>query len=73
MKSPVLSALAVVFAVGSFSACSGSENQPAVSSGPTAAATDDQRTPQSDTLTGAETALVNQANAEPVPAAKPDL
>lgn len=74
MKSPVLSAVGLALAVGVFSGCSGSDNPPVVSSGPpAAAATDDQRTPQSDALTPAETAQINQANAEPVPTPRPDL
>lgn len=76
MKSPLLSALGLSFAVVIFFGCSGSgsDNPPIVSSGPpTATPGDDQRVPQSDTLTGAEVSLVNQANAEPAPAQKPDL
>ena len=73
MKSPVLSAVGLALVVGVFSGCSGSDTAPIVSSGPTAAATDDQRVPQSDALTAAETAQINQANAEPVPSPKPDL
>lgn len=73
MKSPVLSAVGFALVVGVFSGCSGSDTTPIVSSGPTAAATDDQRVPQSDALTAAETAQINQANAEPVPSPKPDL
>jgi hypothetical protein len=38
-----------------------------------ATAEEDQRVPQSDALTAAEVSLVNQANAEPAPAQKPDL
>ena len=74
MKSPVLSALGLALAVGILSGCSGSgsDNPPIVSSGPAAAATEDQRVPQSDALTGAEAGQVNQANAEPDPAQKPD-
>ncbi|MDN5941723.1 MAG: hypothetical protein L0H94_07555 [Nitrospira sp.] len=74
MKSPVLSALGLALAVGIVAGCSGSDNTPIVSTGPpTAAVEEDQRTPQSDALTDAEVSLVNQANAEPVPAQKPDL
>lgn len=74
MKSPLLSALGLVLAVGiMFSGCSGSDNPPIVSGGPAAAATDDQRAPQSDALTPQEVAQVNQANAEPAPPQKPDL
>jgi hypothetical protein len=76
MRSPVLSALGLALAVGIVSGCSGSgsDNTPIVSSGPPAAAADDdQRIPQSDALTDAEVGLVNQANAEPVPAQLPDL
>ena len=75
MKSPVLSALGLALAVGMLSACSGSgsDNAPIVSSGPAATASEDQRVPQSDALTGAEASQVNQANAEPAPAQKPDI
>ena len=73
MKSSERSALGLVLAVGILSGCSGSDNPPIVSSGPTVAAAEDQRVPQSDALTPAEVAQVNQANAEPVPAGKPDL
>lgn len=74
MKSPVLSALGLALTVGILSGCSGSDNPPVVSSGPPAAAAeDDQRVAQSDALTAAEISLVNQANAEPVPAQKPDM
>ena len=74
MKSPVLSALGLALAVGILSGCSGSgsDNAPIVSSGPAAAA-EDQRVPQSDALTSAEAAQVNQADAEPAPTQKPDL
>jgi hypothetical protein len=44
-----------------------------VMSEPATAAADDTRVPQSDNLTAAEMAQVNQANAEPVPPPKPDL
>src|SRR5688572_15717510 len=57
MKSPVLSALSLAFAVGILSGCSGSgsDNTPIMSSGLSAAAAeDDQRVPQSDALTAAE-------------------
>lgn len=76
MKSFALSALGLALAVGIFFGCSGSgsDNTPIVSSGPsTAEAGDDQRVPQSDALTASEASLVNQANAEPAPAQKPDL
>jgi len=73
MKSPVLSALGLALAVGILSGCSGSDNPPIVSSGPTAAAAEDQRVPQSDALTAAEASQVNQANAEPAPPQQPDL
>ena len=74
MKSPVLSALSLAFAVGILSGCSGSDNPPIVSSGrPAAAAGDDQRVSQSDALTPQEVAQVNQANAEPAPAQKSDM
>lgn len=72
MKSPVLSALGLALAVGMVSGCSGSDNPPIVSSGP-AAAVEDQRVPQLDALTAAEAGQVNQANAEPEPAQKPDI
>jgi hypothetical protein len=73
MKSPMRSVLGLALAVGLFSGCSGSDNPPVVSSGPaTAATTDDQRVPQSDALTPAEVAQVNQANAEPAPPQKLD-
>ncbi len=73
MKSPVLSALSLALIVGIFSGCNGSDNAPIVSSGPTAAAADDQRVPQSDALTAAEASQVNQANAEPEPPQKQDM
>jgi hypothetical protein len=73
MKSPALSALGLALAVGILSGCSGSDNPPVVSSGPAAAATEDQRVPQSDALTAAEAGLVNQANTEPAPVQKPDF
>lgn len=74
MKSPVRSALGLALVVGILSGCSGSDNPPAVSSGPTVtAAAEDQNVPQSDALTSEEVAQVNQANAEPAPAQKPDL
>jgi hypothetical protein len=73
MKSPVFSALGLVLAVGILSGCSGSDNPPIVSSGPAAAAAEDQRVPQSDALTAAEASQVNQANTEPEPAQKPDI
>ena len=74
MKSLVLSALGLTLVVGMLSGCSGSDNPPIVSSGPTAAAAaDDQTVPQSDALTPQEAAQVNQANAEPDPAQKPDI
>jgi hypothetical protein len=73
MKSPVLSALGLALTIGILSGCSGSDNPPIVSSGPAAAAGEDQRVPQSDTLTAAEVSLANQANAEPVPPQKPDM
>ena len=74
MKSPVLLALGLALAVGILPGCSGSDNPSIVSNGPPAAvAEEDQRTPQSDALTGAEVSLVSQANAEPDPAQKPDI
>ena len=76
MKSPVLSALSLAFAVGILSGCSGSgsDNTPIMSSGLSAAAAeDDQRVPQSDALTTAEAGLVNQANAEPAPPQRSDI
>jgi hypothetical protein len=72
-KSPKLSSLGFAFAVGLLSGCSGSDPGPITSSSGPAAAAEDQRTPQSDALTSQETALVGQANSEPVPAPKPDL
>ncbi|RPH78322.1 MAG: hypothetical protein EHM80_10530 [Nitrospiraceae bacterium] len=74
MRSPVLSALGLALAVGIVSGCNGSDNPPIVASAPLPAAIgEDQRTPQSDALTGNEVGLVNQANAEPAPPQKPDL
>ena len=73
MKSPVLSVLGLALAACILSGCSGSDNPPVVSSGPAAAAAEDQRVPQSDALTGAEAGQVNQANAEPEPSQKPDI
>ncbi|BFU95373.1 MAG: hypothetical protein NTNFB02_20950 [Nitrospira sp.] len=73
MKPHIYLALSLVFAVGLMSGCGGSDSAPVVSGGPTAAPTDDQRTPQSDALTPAEVAQVNQANTEPEPPKKPDM
>lgn len=73
MKSPVFSALGLALAVGILSGCSGSDNQPIVSNGPAAAAVEDQRVLQSDTLTATEVSQVDQANAEPDPPQKPDI
>lgn len=73
MKSPTYSSLGFVFMIGLMSGCSGSDTVPIIPpSGPTASA-DDQRTPQSDTLTSQEAALVSQADSEPITAPKPDL
>lgn len=74
MKSHILPVLGLALAAGMAAGCSGSGNDspPVVSSGPTAAATDDRNVPQSDALTPAEAGLVNQANAAPSPAQKPD-
>jgi hypothetical protein len=61
-------------AVGMLAGCSGSDGAPVASGGPaTTAATDDRRVSQSDALTPAEVAQVNQANAEPEPPKQPDL
>lgn len=73
MKSRSYSSLILLLAVGLMSGCGGSDDASVVSSGPTAAPTDDQRSPQSDALTPAEVAQVNQANTEPEPPKKPDL
>ncbi len=73
MNSRIYSSLSLMFAVGLMSGCGGSDSAPVVSSEPTAAPTDDQRTQQSDALTPAEVAQVNQANTEPDPPKKPDL
>ena len=75
MKSLVSSALSFALAAGILSGCSGSggDNAPIVSNAPAATATEDQNVPQSDELTAAEAGQVNQANAEPVPAQKPDI
>jgi hypothetical protein len=64
-----------VFALaGLLAGCSGSDSSPVMTSGPVTAATDDdRRIPQSDNLTASEIAQIDQANAEPVPPAKPDL
>lgn len=77
MRPLVFSALSFAFAAGLLSGCSGSgsgsDNPPIVSSGPAAAAAEDQRVSQSNALTAAEAGQVNQANAEPDPAQKPDI
>ena len=74
MKRTMLFASNLALAFGMLSGCSGSDSAPIMFSGPTSAATaDDQRTPQSDELTQAEVAQVNQANSEPVPPPKADL
>lgn len=74
MKAHILLALGLALTAGMAAGCSGSGNDspPVVSTGPTAAATDDRNVPQPDTLTPAEAGLVSQANAEPDPAQKPD-
>lgn len=72
MNRTGLFAASVVLAAGMLSGCSGSDSAPIVSGGPSTAAADDQRTPQSDALTQAEIAQVNQAHAEPAPQPKPD-
>ncbi|HKC95842.1 MAG TPA: hypothetical protein VKB81_17650 [Nitrospira sp.] len=74
MKRMMLVAGGLTLTVGMLSGCSGSDSPPVMSSGSTSAATaDDQRTPESDALTQAEVAQVNQANAEPVRQKQPDL
>ena len=75
MNSPVLTALGLALTVGMLSGCSGNgnDNPPIVSSGPATTAAEDQRVPQLDALTTAEAGQVNQANAGPEPAQKPDL
>ena len=73
MKRTTLFAAGLTLTVGLLPGCSGSDNSPAVMRGPATAASDDARVPQSDNLTPAEIAQVNQANAEPVPPPKPDL
>lgn len=73
MKSPEFFVLSLALAIGLLAGCSGSDNAPVVMNGPVTAGTEDMRTPQSDNLTAAEMAQVNQANAEPVPTPKPDL
>lgn len=74
MKRTTLFTVGLTFAVGLLPGCSGSDGAPIMSSGSTSAATaDDQRTPQSDALTQAEVAQVNQGNAEPVRQKQPDL
>jgi hypothetical protein len=73
MKSPIFWPVGVVFAIGLLAGCGGNDNVPIITpSGPTASA-EDQRTPESDTLTSEEAALVSQADAEPDPAPLPDL
>lgn len=75
MNSPVLSALGLALAVGILSGCSGSgsDNPPIVSSGPAAAAVEDQHVTQSEALTDAEVRQVNQANEEPATEKKSDM
>lgn len=74
MNRTALFAVSVALAASMLPGCSGSDSAPVVSNGPTpAAAADDQRTPQSDALTQAEVAQVNQANAEPAPPQKSDM
>ena len=73
MKRTTLFAAGLTLTVGLLPGCSGGDNSPVVMSGPATAASDDARVPQSDNLTPAEIAQVNQANAEPVPPPKPDL
>jgi hypothetical protein len=73
MKSSESRALSLAFSIGLLAGCSGSDNPPVVMSEPATAAADDTRVSQSDNLTAAEMAQVNQANAEPVPPPKPDL
>jgi len=72
--SSLLSGIGLVCLAGLWSGCSGNDGGPAIATGPPpAASVEDQRLPQSDQLTAAETAKVNQANAEPDPQKKPDL
>jgi len=74
MKRMTFVAVGLTLTVGLLPGCSGSDGSPMLSSGPTSAtASEDQRTPQSDALTQAEVAQVNQANAEPVRQKQPDL
>jgi hypothetical protein len=74
MERVTLVAAGLTLTVGILSGCSGSDSAPVISSGsPSAASADDQRTPQSDALTQAEAAQVDQANAEPVRPKQPDL
>lgn len=73
MKSPESRALSLALTIGLLAGCSGSDNPPVVMSGPATAAIDDTRVTQSDNLTAAEMAQVNQGNAEPVPPPKRDL
>ena len=74
MKHTTFVVVGLTLCVGSLSGCSGSDSAPIMPSGPmSTASADDQRTPQSDALTQAEVALVNQANAEPVRQKQPDL
>lgn len=74
MKPPMFWLLGVLCAVGLLSGCSGSDNMPILTApSPPVAATDDQRTPQSDALTSDEAALISQADSEPILAPEPDL
>ena len=75
MRSYLSSALSFALAAGILSGCSGSgsDTPPIVSNAPAATAVEDQNVPQSDALTGAEASQVDQANAEPAPAQKPDI
>ena len=73
MTSQEFPILSLALAFGLLAGCSGGDNSPVVMSGPATAATEDMRMPESDNLTAAEMAQVNQANAEPTPPPKPDL
>lgn len=73
MNRLALFAASLTLVAGLLPGCSGSDSPPVVTGTPTAAATDERRTAQSDTLTPSEAAQVSHANAEPDQRKKPDL
>jgi hypothetical protein len=73
MKATTCMAVSLALTVSLMTGCSGSDSQPTLTNAPAAGVVDDQRTPESDALTPQESALVNQAESEPVPAPRVDI